>query len=381
MCASGNILGCERDIILRVDEALSGSQFMSSVSNGMFHLNIPNGGGGSVSIQYDGEDSNVNLDTNGLNNDLTMNGGDRFIIELETSHTTDITILVYSSTNNICEIIFSTIGVSILEIPFFTISGSCSFQNVGAIEISIDFVDNLIVNIESFKIGGVNNVLTPSSSQTSSISLSPSNTFTPTSTTTFTPSSTTSMTSSRTSTTSMTSTFTPSPSYTSSNTHSSSITPTQSDSSTATVTPVFEFIQGEINPSTVLDEGISTSNTPSKSMSKIPIAIIEISKSQTNTLVPVEEIELQNCVNCVEQNSITVPIQNEENNEIVGSVEIPEGTLQYGTIDIQILNEIPNSNTEQLAGIITDINLFDEFGLPIHSLQEEIKICLQSNVS
>merc|ERR1711976_35151 len=164
------LIGCGRDMEMRAFTGFAGRSFESAlflVSSGDFPAEWavanPKTSSSRATIQYDGQDSDFDLDINGLGNlDLSVNGE---AVELRISAITDLAtayVFTFYSPNG------NTRQRSV-NIP--AITGNYDLENIGAIEVEVssdDAVDAIIRVIDL--IGPAN----PSSSRTPSSPPSPS---------------------------------------------------------------------------------------------------------------------------------------------------------------------------------------------------------------
>jgi hypothetical protein len=157
---SKNILGGERDLQYTAETGSAGRVFSTSVSvvdgEGQWEISTPNGGSGTVLMQYDGVDGTMNLNLNGFapvdsatagGIDITEKGkGIAFHLEVVTDIDTAYTFKVYSPDGSVCtaQVTVKGGGVSLDAIVnFSSFTGNCDFNNVGAIELYVDANENV----------------------------------------------------------------------------------------------------------------------------------------------------------------------------------------------------------------------------------------------
>merc|ERR1711976_144625 len=182
------LIGCGRDMEMRAFTGFAGRSFESDiflVSSGDFPAEWavanPKNSSSRATIQYDGQDSDFDLDINGLGNlDLSVNGE---AVELRISAITDLAtayvFTFYSPNGNTCQRSVNIPAITgtydyedtIFSTSLDSFSGNCDLENIGAIEVEVssdDAVDAIIRVIDL--IGPAN----PSSSRTPSSPPSPS---------------------------------------------------------------------------------------------------------------------------------------------------------------------------------------------------------------
>jgi len=156
---SKNIIGGERDLQYTAETGSSGRVFSSSVSvvdgAGQWEISTPNGGSGTVLMQYDGIDGTMTLNVNGFGPisgttggiDITESGkGVAFRVVVETDIDTAYTFKVYSPSGSSCSATITVKGGNVpldVSIPFSSFTGNCDFNDVGAIEIYVDANENV----------------------------------------------------------------------------------------------------------------------------------------------------------------------------------------------------------------------------------------------
>ena len=148
-----SVIGGQRNILLSADRG-DGTLFQSAVVSSSWTSSTPNDSSGFSLMQYDGQDGSANLDTSGLQEDLTEELADAFELDIETDVTSDVTISVYEG-GQTCEFgPISVVGnagvVQTFDIDYSQFSGSCPFTNVGAIEILVEMFDNVDVVVSKF---------------------------------------------------------------------------------------------------------------------------------------------------------------------------------------------------------------------------------------
>ena len=137
---SSTILGDQRDIILFEDYANVDTVFTAGTNLGVFYANAPYGGEGSVSLQYDGMDTNIQLNQYGLGGyDFTC-GGECNALKLQMSGiftSVKITVYSYYQSEN-CDYYITDISTSMKNYiaEFNAFSNLCDWANVGALQIT-----------------------------------------------------------------------------------------------------------------------------------------------------------------------------------------------------------------------------------------------------
>ena len=185
-----SILGGERDLQYTATSGSLNRVFASSVSivdgSGQWEVSTPNGASGFVLMQYDSTDNSISLDSKGFTKitgtsagiDLTDGGlGESFHTIIETDIATSYDIHVYSPNGNKCSTSKSVPAGNIAQdsvLLFSSFTGSCDFENVGAIEIVIQAFANVDVIVTLFATQGDPDPVTPSITASPSISNSPS---------------------------------------------------------------------------------------------------------------------------------------------------------------------------------------------------------------
>merc|ERR1712137_964111 len=143
---SSGILGGERDLQLTAESGPSGRILTAGVSDGQYVISTPNSASGFSLMQYDGADSDINLNTSGLGGvDLTTGSGDALNTLIQTDISTSYTFTIYSGSAS------SSIQIDIppstspesYELRFSDFTGNADFTNVGAIEILVEAFDNV----------------------------------------------------------------------------------------------------------------------------------------------------------------------------------------------------------------------------------------------
>ena len=139
---SSTILGDQRDIILFEDYANVDTVFTAGTNLGVFYANAPYGGEGSVSLQYDGMDTNIQLNQYGLGGyDFTC-GGECNALRLQMSGIfTSVKITVYTHSYyqaENCDYYITDISTSMKNYiaEFNAFSNLCDWANVGALQIT-----------------------------------------------------------------------------------------------------------------------------------------------------------------------------------------------------------------------------------------------------
>jgi len=156
---SKNIIGGERDLQYTAETGTSGRVFSTSVSvvnsAGQWEISTPNGGSGTVLMQYDGIDGAMNLNVNGFGPitgspggiDITETGkGVAFRVIVETDIDTAYTFKVYSPSGSVCTSTITVKGGNVpldTSVPFAGFTGNCDFNDVGAIEVYVDANENV----------------------------------------------------------------------------------------------------------------------------------------------------------------------------------------------------------------------------------------------
>ena len=165
------LLGGERDLQETVTEGKAGQSFITEITRsgatGWLQTTLDNST--TVLLQYDGVDGSMNLNTTGLTSvnpngvDFTSGGTNALYIDSFCQYATPIKISIYDVNGGVCtysgDLPYFQDGD--LNVPFSTFSGSCSFTQVGAMEVSIQLTaSNSYINL--YVINVVKNIKPPS---------------------------------------------------------------------------------------------------------------------------------------------------------------------------------------------------------------------------
>ena len=156
---NGNIIGGERDLQLTTLSGDSNLVLTSGVASGDFSCATPNEANGNSLIQWDGVDGSMNLVPNGLGGlDFTADNAFALRLFIESDLPTFIDVFVYSgSVGSQCTLRVNLPGGDTKDeyiLDFTDFSGSCSFGNVGAVEIQVEMSDNIDVLLELISVYG-----------------------------------------------------------------------------------------------------------------------------------------------------------------------------------------------------------------------------------
>jgi len=154
------ILGGERDLILTALSGTSGRVFNSDVSSGAWSVATPNQASGTSQLQYDGLDNSQALNTKGLGGvDLThTNSADSFKLTIQSNVATTIQLEVNDINGGI-----SPLNVQIPGNPgvsqdyystFSSFTGNVNFAQAGAIQVTLQGLNNVDAAVSSFTIAG-----------------------------------------------------------------------------------------------------------------------------------------------------------------------------------------------------------------------------------
>jgi hypothetical protein len=151
-----NVLGGERDLILRANSGSAGRVFTSGVSEGQWNVATPNGASGVSSTQYDGTDASDNLNPKGLGGiDLTSSSVDSFKLTIQTDISTtyviDVTDMSGGSSTQSINIPGAPGVINDYFVTFVTFTGNADFTKAGSVTLTIQGFDNVdtLVNIFS----------------------------------------------------------------------------------------------------------------------------------------------------------------------------------------------------------------------------------------
>ena len=141
--STSNVIGGHRTIILQIDGGNTAAITSIKVDNDNENLSITSesSANGVATIHWDGNQFST-LNPLGLENiDLTTSGVDAFRILLESDITSSITLNVYSgSISNVCSRTFtSQSNIDEFVLPYSSFTQGCSFDDVGAIEMLVNF--------------------------------------------------------------------------------------------------------------------------------------------------------------------------------------------------------------------------------------------------
>jgi hypothetical protein len=154
---TGNIVGQERDLELRVVDGDDDAIISISASLAL-SLATPTNANGGFLLQYDGEDRSMNLNPTGLSHlDLTAFGADAIEIHAATDHPVNAVITVSSDANRISTFVLSILPSDEIvryEIFFADFLGNADFTDVGSISIEIAVDINIDVVITLLGVSG-----------------------------------------------------------------------------------------------------------------------------------------------------------------------------------------------------------------------------------
>jgi len=186
---SGNtIVGGQRDAELTVTAAAANTGVISvTVDNGAWATSTPDSDSGFSRLQYDGVDTSMTLQTNGLNNyDLTQNLAESFILDVNSDIASQLTVTVYQGGKTCSRSVDipSTPGAApkpyILDYSSF--NNNCDFTKVGAIEVRVEAfpaVDIIVTRFATYGLVPTTPSRSPTSTRTPSGVASASRTRTP----------------------------------------------------------------------------------------------------------------------------------------------------------------------------------------------------------
>ena len=152
--STSNIIGGDRNIIIQVDEGNVAAIASAAVNSGRFLASSASSTTGNVEIQWDGDESTT-LNPSGLGSvDFTDSDGDAFRITIESDISSNVEINVYSgSASDVCSITFTAQSTSDeFVLLFSSFSNGCSFDDVGAVQMIIDFEESADIQISSITI-------------------------------------------------------------------------------------------------------------------------------------------------------------------------------------------------------------------------------------
>jgi len=155
-----NILGGERDLELVVQTGAPNLILTAQILTGQFAVSTPNGASGFSTVQWDGKDNSINLNSQGLGGiDFTFSGNAAELrATLDSDHATTFTITVVSMDGKQCVLELDVAEGSAAKdytASYKDFSGNCDFTNVGAIEVTIDASLAVDADMELFSVFGV----------------------------------------------------------------------------------------------------------------------------------------------------------------------------------------------------------------------------------
>jgi len=195
---SNDILGGERDLQYTAESGSAGRVFSTSISvvngSGEWQISTPNGGSGVVLAQYDGIDNSIALNVKGFGAisgansqggiDLTQGGTTtEFSVVVQSDQSTSYSIFAYGPDGTKCTNSFDVPQGNIVvnsQLTFTSFTGTCSFSNIGALEIYVQAFANVDTLVSDFKTEGTNPT-TPTATITPSPGALPSNSPSPSS--------------------------------------------------------------------------------------------------------------------------------------------------------------------------------------------------------
>ena len=155
-----SVLGGERDQILQASGPF-GSVAVSQILGGTtWSIGAPRNCDGFGMLQYDGTDGSASVDVDGLGGiDFLADDADAFTFSIVTDLDASVHIIVYSTSGASSEISLAVTGgnpMTEIDAYFADFVGTADFEDVGAIELQVDFVYNgsLDSDIQSFRTTG-----------------------------------------------------------------------------------------------------------------------------------------------------------------------------------------------------------------------------------
>ena len=154
-----SVLGGERDQIMQAYGPL-GSVAVSSIGANSWSIGAPRNSEGFGMLQYDGTDGSASVDVDGLGGiDFLADDADAFTFSIVTDLDTSVRIIVYSSNGASSEISVDVTGgnpLTEIDAYFTDFVGTADFEDVGAIELQVDFVNNgsLDSDVQDFRTTG-----------------------------------------------------------------------------------------------------------------------------------------------------------------------------------------------------------------------------------
>lgn len=156
-----SVLGGERNQILQASGpvgSLAVSQIIGGIST--WSIGAPLNCEGFGMLQYDGTDGSASVDVDGLGGiDLLADDADAFTFSIGTDLDTSVNIIVYSTSGASSEISVAITGgnpMTEIDAYFTDFVGTADFEDVGAIELQVNFVENgaLDSDVQSFRTTG-----------------------------------------------------------------------------------------------------------------------------------------------------------------------------------------------------------------------------------
>jgi hypothetical protein len=158
VAVDANILGGERDLILRAVTGNTGKVFNTGVSQGVWNVATTSDSTGISSTQYDGVDSSDNLNVVGLGGiDFTSSSVDSFKLTIQTDLPTTyvLTVTDMSGGSSTEEINIPAAGVpSDYYVVFTAFSGNADFTRVGSVSLSIQALNDVDTFVNLFALAG-----------------------------------------------------------------------------------------------------------------------------------------------------------------------------------------------------------------------------------
>jgi len=167
------LIGGERDLELKVFSGLAQRTFFSEIFTHEWVFSAPKSCSSSTTAQYDGHDGSMEINLNGLNLNM-FNYGDALMLSVVSDISTMVDVRFYSPDGDICEYNLNVPGTpfsysyddTLHYIPFSSISGGCSFNNIGALEVVIGSNDSMDCIAKTIQIVQVSPPTTPTPNPT-----------------------------------------------------------------------------------------------------------------------------------------------------------------------------------------------------------------------
>jgi len=154
-----SIIGGERDLILTALTGATGRVFNSGVSDGDWNIATPNGASGTAVTQYDGIDSSDSLNPKGLGGvDITKDNSDSFLLTVQTDIATTFVIEITDLVGGVSQQSVNVPGDPGVEVDYFitfsTFTGNADITQVGAIQVTLQGLDNVDAVVDTFALAG-----------------------------------------------------------------------------------------------------------------------------------------------------------------------------------------------------------------------------------